>query len=179
MIRQAASILLCAAVAGCGAEMDDQPSYRDYRPASVFRNGAVLQAPAPGSVARGDLDRDAAATKRPPVTPTLLGHGRERFDIFCAPCHGRTGEGDGMIVRRGMPRPPSLHADRLRAAPDQHFFDVITSGYGAMYAYAARVPAADRWAIVAYIRALQLSQHASLDDLPPAERERLAAEPAK
>jgi hypothetical protein len=84
-----------------------------------------------------------------------------------------------MIVRRGMPRPPSLHADRLRAAPDQHFFDVITGGYGAMYAYATRVPAADRWAIVAYIRALQLSQHASLDDLPPAERDRLAAEPAK
>jgi mono/diheme cytochrome c family protein len=179
MIRQVATMLVCAAMAGCGAEMDDQPSYRDHRPAPLFRNGGVLQAPAGGTVARGDLASDTAATKRPPVTPALLAHGRERFDIFCAPCHGRTGEGDGMIVRRGMPRPPSLHDDRLRAAPDQHFFDVITGGYGAMYAYGARVPAADRWAIVAYIRALQLSQHASLDDLPSGERDRLAAEPPK
>ncbi len=135
----------------------------------------MLQKPAPGTVARGDLARDRQKTEKPPLTAALLERGREQFNIFCAPCHSRTGDGDGMIVHRGMPRPPSYHQGRLRSAPDQHFFDVMTNGYGAMYSYASRVQPADRWAITAYIRALQLSQYATLDLVPAQERERLMA----
>ena len=108
-----------------------------------------------------------------PVTAATLARGQERFGIFCAPCHGPLGDGDGLVARRGFPNPPSYHSDRLRNAPDSHLFAVITHGYGAMYPYANRVPPADRWAIVAYIRALQRSQHASLADVPAGERERL------
>jgi mono/diheme cytochrome c family protein len=95
-----------------------------------------------------------------PITLPLVARGRDRYDVYCAPCHSRTGEGDGMIVRRGFPAPPSYHSERLRNAPDSHFFQVISNGYGVMYPYADRITAEDRWAIVAYIRALQLSQHA-------------------
>ena len=96
-----------------------------------------------------------------PVDDAVMARGRERYDIFCSPCHGRTGDGDGMVVQRGYRRPPSFHIDRLRQAPPGHFFDVITNGFGAMPDYAAQIPVRDRWAIVAYIRALQLSQHAT------------------
>lgn len=96
-----------------------------------------------------------------PITADLLARGRERFNIYCAPCHSVAGDGDGMIVRRGFPRPPSYHTDRLRNAPDSHFYQVISNGYGVMYPYADRVAPQDRWAIIAYIRALQLSQHAA------------------
>jgi hypothetical protein len=95
-----------------------------------------------------------------------LQRGRERYDIFCTPCHGLSGSGDGMIVRRGFPAPPSYHTARLRAAPAQHFFDVISNGYGVMYSYAPRIEPRDRWAIVAYVRALQQSQNARLADIP-------------
>jgi mono/diheme cytochrome c family protein len=105
--------------------------------------------------------RDEVATNNPHrVTIDLLEHGRNRFNIYCAPCHSPLGDGDGFIVRRGFPAPPSYHIDRLRDAPDRHFFDVMTQGYGIMYSYADRLTPADRWAVVAYIRALQLSQHA-------------------
>jgi cytochrome c5 len=140
----------------------------------LFRNGQTLQAPVPDTVARDDLARADAVANKPPLTPQLLARGHDRFDIFCAPCHSRVGDGNGMIVARGFPRPQSLHDDRLRQAADQHLFDVITNGYGVMYAHGDRIPPGDRWAIVAYIRALQLSQHATLDDVPTAERERLA-----
>jgi len=110
-----------------------------------------------------------------PISAQLLSRGRERFDIYCSPCHSPVGDGDGRVVRRGFPAPPSYHSERLRNAPDSHFYAVITNGYGAMYSYASRVPPADRWAIVAYIRALQLSQHAGLDDVPPPQRARLEA----
>ncbi|WP_456734443.1 c-type cytochrome [Bradyrhizobium sp. USDA 3364] len=103
--------------------------------------------------------------------------GRRRFAIFCSPCHGAGGDGDGIIVHRGMPHPTSYHVDRLVTADDQHFFDVITNGYGAMYSYAARVGPQDRWAIVAYIRALQLSRRASIEDVPPDERAKLTGQP--
>lgn len=109
-----------------------------------------------------------------PVTMALLERGRERYDIYCAPCHGRSGNGDGMIARRGFPAPPSYHTDRLRNAPDSHFYQVITHGYGVMYPYSDRVAPADRWAIVAYIRALQLSQHAPRDRLQPQDLARLS-----
>ncbi len=108
-----------------------------------------------------------------PITPQLLARGQERFDIYCAPCHSRAGDGDGMIARRGFPHPPSYHTDALRNAPDSHFYDVITNGYGAMFPYAARINPHDRWAIVAYIRALQLSQHAPASDLSAQDLQKL------
>jgi mono/diheme cytochrome c family protein len=108
-----------------------------------------------------------------PVTPELLQRGRERFNIYCAVCHGASGEGHGEIVQRGFPAPPTFHSDRLRNAPVGHFYDVITNGYGVMYSYASRVEPDDRWAIAAYIRALQLSQHAAASYLPPNEQRRL------
>jgi mono/diheme cytochrome c family protein len=105
-----------------------------------------------------------------PVTEALVTRGQERYNISCSPCHGRTGYGDGMIVRRGFPKPPSYHQDRLRAASNAHFYDVITNGFGMMYAYSDQVTPGDRWAIVAYIRALQLSQNARVADVPEAQR---------
>jgi mono/diheme cytochrome c family protein len=112
----------------------------------------------------------ALATNPLPLTLTTLARGRDRFDVYCAPCHSIVGDGDGMVVRRDFPRPPSYHTDRLRKAPDAHFYSVITNGYGVMYAYADRVSPADRWAIVAYIRALQLSQNARIGDVPADRR---------
>ena len=108
-----------------------------------------------------------------PITQALLRQGQERYNIYCAPCHSPLGDGDGMVARRGFPRPPSYHTDRLRNAPDSHFFSVITQGYGAMYPYADRLSEHDRWAVVAYIRALQLSQHAELADVPEDTRGKL------
>ena len=112
-----------------------------------------------------------------PLAPTrdVLLRGQQRFDIYCAPCHSEAGDGDGMVARRGFPHPPTFHSDRLRNAPDGHFFQVITRGYGAMYPYADRVAPDDRWAIVHYIRALQLSQHATLSAVPNAEAGKLKA----
>jgi hypothetical protein len=107
----------------------------------------------------------------------LLERGRERFEIFCAPCHGRAGDGQGVIVQRGFPAPPSYHTEALRNAPDQHFLDVVENGYGIMYSYGARVPPADRWAILAYIRALQLAQHAIVAELPEELRHSLPEQP--
>jgi mono/diheme cytochrome c family protein len=109
-----------------------------------------------------------------PVTLGQLRKGQERFNIYCSVCHGITGVGDGMIVQRGFPRPPSFHEQRLRDAPEGHFFHVITHGYGAMYSYASRVEPAERWAIIAYIRALQLTRNARIDDVPPEERAHLS-----
>jgi len=114
-----------------------------------------------------------------PLDMALLERGQQRFDIYCAPCHGLSGNGDGMIARRGFPAPPSYHTDRLREAPDSHFYQVITQGYGVMYPYSDRISPDDRWAIVAYIRALQLSQHAPRDRLTPQDLARLPAPEAR
>lgn len=124
--------------------------------------------PPPGTVARDD-----SPVPVPPLTAALLARGHQRFDIYCAPCHGRTGDGHGMIVERGFPAPPSYDIDRLRQAPVQHFYDVMTHGYGAMFPYAERVAPRDRWAIAAYIRALQASGNARLADVPADKRQAL------
>jgi mono/diheme cytochrome c family protein len=167
-------------VAGCGQNltMSDQQKYHEYERASLFRNGQVLQTSPAGTVRR-DAQPGNVFTQKPPMSLALVERGRERFDIFCAPCHGPGGDGDGMIVQRGMPRPPSYHDPRLVAAPDAHFVDVITNGYGAMYSYADRVAPADRWAITAYIRALQRSRTGTIADVPPSERAKLLAEAAR
>lgn len=151
---------------------------------SSGRKGRVRSAPPPGPVSGVDAHGRPLAQGGPaaapgyanplPITPQLLARGRERFNIYCAPCHSRSGDGDGMIVRRGFPRPPSYHSARLRHAPDSHFYKVISDGYGVMYSYADRVSPHDRWAIVAYIRALQLSQRAPASMLTKQDIEQLS-----
>jgi mono/diheme cytochrome c family protein len=142
-----------------------------------IRMGERGRTPPEGTIARGSLGSyrfTGVPAKNPLVlTAELLSRGRERYQIYCLPCHGFGGDGDGMIVRRGFSPPPTYHQERLRKEPDSHFFGVITNGYGAMYSYADRVPEADRWAIVAYIRALQLSRNATLADVPEKAREEL------
>jgi mono/diheme cytochrome c family protein len=185
------AVLLC----GCEKakqDMYDQPRYKPFAESKLFADGASARPLEPGVVphARGpfsgassgrvgeqDVEREQlalAAQSNPfPVTPQLLKRGQDRFSIYCMPCHSPVGDGDGRVVRRGFPSPPSFHQDRLRDAPDRHFFDVITHGYGIMYPYADRVDPPDRWAIVAYIRALQLSQHAPVGALTAAQRARV------
>jgi len=177
MTRPAAILLLCALAAGCTrSSMDDQPKYNEYKPSGLFPNGRVMQAPVAGTVAREDRAH-AEQSKRPALTAELIARGHDQYDAFCSPCHDRVGRGDGIVVQRGFPRPASLHEDRLRQADDQHFMDAITRGYGAMYSFADRVAPRDRWAIIAYIRALQLSQHATLDDVPAEQRAALEKAP--
>ena len=168
----------------CRQDMHDQPKYTPLRASTFFTDGRSARSPVEGTVARGQLHEDELlytgkvkgedTTLFPMrVDAPVMARGRERFNIHCTPCHGRTGQGDGMVVRRGYRRPPSMHQDRLRNAPVGHFFDVMTNGFGAMPDYAAQIKAEDRWAITAYIRALQLSEHATLADVPSADRSRL------
>jgi cytochrome c553 len=132
---------------------------------------AARGSPAPGDPAFTGFRNGQPLAKIPvPVTREVLARGRERFDIYCAVCHGRDGYGKGIVVRRGFPAPPSYHDDRLRNAPDGHFYDVMTRGYGAMLPFADRLTPADRWAVVAYVRALQRSQRVALSDLPPGDQ---------
>ncbi|UCI28510.1 c-type cytochrome [Mesorhizobium sp. B2-8-5] len=177
MSRLGLTLLLGAlAVAGCRQDMEDQPRYDPLEASSQFADGMSARTPVTGTVTR-DADLSPVPDKIPyPITTELLQRGQQRFDIFCSPCHSRTGDGNGMIVQRGFPAPPSYHQDALRKASDRHFYDVITNGYGAMYSYAARVPPQDRWAIVAYIRALQYSRAAPVAELPQSLRTRLEAE---
>jgi mono/diheme cytochrome c family protein len=147
-------LLLLLTACNQNLTMSDQRKLSEWERSNVFRNGKVLQSPPPGSVAR-EQDTSDVRSEKPPMTLALVKRGRERFNIFCSECHGYGGDADGMVVRRGFPKPPSFHEARLVNAPDEHFVDVITNGYGVMYSYADRVPPADRWAIAAYIRALQ------------------------
>jgi len=151
-----APVIALIALSAChqNLTMSDQKKLAEWERSDVFRNGRVLQYPAPGSVSRED-ETGNVLTAKPAMTLALVERGRERFNIFCSECHGAGGDADGMIVKRGFPRPPSFHEARLVSAPDEHFVDVITNGHGVMYSYADRVPPADRWAIAAYIRALQ------------------------
>lgn len=178
-------LVTCLALAcGCHQDMRDQPRYDLFEASDFFPDGAAARPRVEGTLARGDLaaddpfatGRDAAGfiTDIPvEIDQELLQRGQQRFEIFCAVCHAPTGAGDGMIVQRGFRRPPALYDPRLRSAPAGHFFDVITNGFGAMPSYRGQIPPADRWAIVAHVRVLQRSQHASLDDVPPAEQARL------
>lgn len=159
-MRRAAALLALSAtgLVGCDLSMKHQARYGVQAPAPLFPAGTSQLNPPLGTVAQGEPDPSVAAAQPPPATPALLARGKERFEIFCTPCHGARGDGDGTIVKRGFPQPPSYYEARLRQAPAQHFYDVITNGYGVMFPYGQRVPPPDRWAIVAYVRALQLAR---------------------
>ena len=177
--------------------MHDAPRYEPLEASAFFSDGQSARSPVANTVSRNPLaDNDellytgkingTLANEFPmPVTAAVMARGQERYNIFCAPCHGRTGEGNGMIVQRGMRQPPSFMEDRLRNAPAGYFFDVMTHGFGAMQDYAAQIPVEDRWAIVAFERALQFSQHAAVGDVPDNRRADLdrpapaAGEPAR
>ncbi len=175
-------LALCVSfTAGCYQQMANQPKLNPLDPSGFFANGSSAQTLVPDTVARGQLQDDALlftgkvngqdSTLFPyPVTSEVVQRGQSRFNVYCAPCHGTTGQGNGMVVQRGYSPPPSFHQDRLRCAPVGHFFDVITNGFGAMPSYASQVPVVDRWAIIAYIRALQLSQNAPYDAVPADQR---------
>jgi mono/diheme cytochrome c family protein len=168
-MRRAATVAaLALLLAGCDLSMTQQRKFKTYAPAQLWSDGTSARPLPAHTVAQGDVARAAAATTPPPVDDALLARGRARFGVYCAPCHGLAGDGDGIIVAHGFPRPPSYHIDRLAAAPAQHFVDVITRGYGVMYAYGDRVDPHDRWAIAAYIRALQLSRRATVAQAPDA-----------
>ena len=172
------------AIGACRPDMENQPKAKPLSESDFFPNKANARPIPPFTVARDAAREDGTfytgltngvyVTQLPvKLTPELLIRGRERFDAMCAECHDRTGSGNGMVVQRGFPQPPSFHTDRLRNAPIGHFFDVMTKGYGVMYSYATRVEPRDRWAIAAYIRALQLSHHVEVSDLSPAEQGKL------
>jgi len=187
-------------LASCRRDMQDQPRLKPLRQSDFFADGRGSRPLVVGTVARGQLHEDTyfysgmVGKDHPGVTvpaitapwcaaspcglEEVLQRGHQRFDIYCSPCHSRVGDGNGMIVQRGFRHPPSFHSDALRTVPVGHFFDVMTNGFGAMPDYAQQVPAPDRWAIAAYIRVLQYSQHASLADVPAEERQQLAQQPS-
>jgi hypothetical protein len=169
-------------ISGCDhlhQDMGNQPKNKPLSPSDFFADGRSVRTPVENTVSRSSMDDDPLMVTRDstsfpmPINDALLERGQERYRIFCSPCHGMQGDGNGMIVMRGMKRPPTYHQDRLRQAPNGYIYDVITNGFGQMYNYAAQVPPRDRWAIVAYVRALQLSRNARVADLPPDEREKL------
>ena len=202
MMRIAIAVMTLAALAGCERakqDMYDQARYKPYAKSQLFEDGASARTAPEGTQprARGafaessggrvgaqavetDIAAERAQANPYPVDLALLRRGQERYTIYCMPCHSPAGDGDGLVVRRGFPPPPTYHQERLRNAPDRHLYDVIKNGYGVMVAYGDRVEPADRWAIVAYIRALQLSQYAQASSLPADARAKLAAlEPGK
>jgi len=184
--RCALVALIAVFAAGCRVDMHIQPKVKADDPSEFFADGRGNRPEVPDTVARGHARTDellytgrvngVVVDQFPfPVTEKVLRRGQDRFNIYCTPCHDYTGSGHGMVVQRGFPPPPSYHTDRLRQAPAGHFFEVMTKGYGAMYSYASRITPEDRWAIVAYIRALQLSQHATMNDVPAGEQQQLAS----
>ncbi len=173
------------AAAGCRQDMHNQPKYIPLRDSNLFANGSSARPLVEDTVARGTLQDDEAFftgktggaevnTLPFPLTKEVLDRGEQRYNIYCSPCHDMAGTGQGMIVRRGYRQPPSFHIDRLRQVPIGHYFDVITNGFGAMPDYRAQVAARDRWAIAAYVRALQLSQHAMAGEIPAEDRQKLS-----
>ena len=176
--------LVVATASACRQDMHDQPNYQPLEASAFFGDAQASRPIVEGTVARGHLNEDALlhtgkvdgneALLFPfTVNEEVMARGQQRFNIYCSPCHGQTGMGDGMVVRRGFRRPPAFTEQRLLDAAPGHFFDVISNGFGAMSDYAMQIKAADRWAIVAYVRALQLSGHAAIDDVPVADRPKL------
>jgi mono/diheme cytochrome c family protein len=169
-------VLAVVMLAGCHQDMWNQPKYRGLRASELYADGKSARDLVPGTVAYGDARGDEAYYTGQvegefvglpmPATLELLRRGQERFNIYCTPCHGFRGDGLGYITTRGMPRPTNFHTEALRQRPEGYFVDVMTHGFGMMYSYASRVSIEDRWAIAAYIRALQLSQFATMADLP-------------
>ena len=181
--------LLLAALTGCRDDMHNQPRYKPLAASSFFADHRSERPEIEGTVARGHLRIDSARYTGKfngedidqfpiPITRADIERGRERFNIYCTPCHGRLGDGNGMVVLRGYRQAASYYSDKLMKAPVGHFFDVMTNGFGAMPSYASRVQPDDRWRIVAYIRALQLSESAKLSDVPADQRQNLKLEPA-
>ena len=186
--RTIAALLSAVLIGSAGCElrqaMYDQEKYEPLEASAFFADGMSFRPQVDGTVARGQLMLDEhfyqgkvqgqlAETLPVKVDRQLLERGRARYDIFCAPCHDKTGAGNGMIVQRGLKQPPTFHQQRLREVPVGYFYDVITNGFGVMYSYAARIPVADRWAIVAYIKVLQLSQNLEFDQLPAEDQRQL------
>jgi mono/diheme cytochrome c family protein len=177
----------CLALLGaCRQDMHDAPRYEAYEKSAFFADQRAMRPQVEGTVARGQLRDNLAlhtgkngatflATFPVPLDETMIRRGQQRFQIYCMPCHGLLGKGDGMIVRRGYRQPPSLHLDRLRQQPAGYFFDVMTNGFGVMPDYAAQITVEDRWAVAAYIRALQISQNATIADVPTERRAELDA----
>lgn len=175
---------LCLLLAACHVDMYDQPRYTANQPSDFFADGRAMRAAPANTVAMGSFDPESAlytgqvdgelAAELPlELTAELLEHGRTRYNAYCAPCHGLTGDGNGVIAYRGPIEVPSLHQDRLRTVAIGYVFDVITNGINRMYSYANRIPPEDRWAVAAYVRALQLSQNASASELTAEQRAQL------
>ena len=184
---------LLTLLSGCRQDMHDQPKYKPLRQSVFFADQRQSRPLLPNTVARGELHeatefysgKSQADAKVDleyfpmPINREVIERGHQRFDVFCSPCHGKQGNGAGMIVKRGFKAPPSYHIQRLRDAPVGHFYDVITNGYGSMYNYAAQIPPRDRWAIISYIRALQYSQNVPAAEVTSAMRAKLDAPPAQ
>jgi len=182
-------VLLAAIVclAACRQDMHDQPKYKPLRRSAFFPDGRASRPVVAGTIPRGGLALDAARTTGKvgkdyapnplPRTAATFQRGRERYDIYCAPCHDRAGTGNGMIVERGFKPPPTFHQERLRAVADGYLFETMTEGFGVMPSHAAQIPVDDRWAIAAWVRVLQRSQDATLADVPDADRPKLDAVP--
>ncbi len=187
MNQKLLALIVCLAApiySGCRQDMHDQPRLKPYAKSTFFADHRAMRPLVPNTVARGRLFEDAhlnlgkvdgkdAVAFPMPITKEILARGRERYAIYCINCHGTLGDGDGMIVSRGLKRPPSYHIDRLREAPPGYIFGVITNGFGVMYDLSDRIRPDDRWAITAYVRALQQSQNSTLDDVPADKRDAL------
>lgn len=190
LLRVGALAVLAFGAAACRQDMHDQPKLKPYRSSQFFANGSGMRPLPANTVAKGSLREDthfftgrladgSMATELPmPMTKKLLKRGQDRFTIYCTPCHGQVGDGRGMVVRRGYKQPTSYHDERLRQVPIGYFFDVMTNGFAVMPSYAAQLPPEDRWAIAAYIRALQYSQHVDVTSLTAEQRAALDAPPA-
>jgi mono/diheme cytochrome c family protein len=179
------ALIALVLVAGCRQDMHNQPKYKGLRASVFFADGSSARPLVEGTIARGTLQTDEAfftgkngntlVTELPfPVDEQVLDRGEQRFNIYCTPCHDKTGSGRGMVVQRGYRQPPSFHIDRLRTVQIGYFFDVMTNGFGAMPDYRVQISPRDRWNIAAYIRALQLSQHAASTDVPGGDPVKLA-----
>lgn len=186
-LARVAWLPLCLFLVACHVDMYDQPKYQPNQPSTFFEDGRAMRPPVENTVAMGSFDPNSAlftgrvngelATELPmELTAELLERGQTRYEAYCAPCHGIAGDGNGVIAYRGPLQVPSLHQDRLRTVAIGYYFDVITNGINRMYSYANRIPPEDRWAVAAYVRALQLSQYADVNDLTAEERQQLGGQ---